>query len=45
MGLFRRTKTVDIFFVGCEGTDIDMHLFFYIDVTNGEILKKTLSNH
>lgn len=42
MGLFRRTKTVDIFFVGCEGTDIDRGIYsFYIDVTNGEILKKT----
>ena len=41
MGLFRRTRQVDIFFVGCDGTDLDRGIYsFYIDVNNGEIIKK-----
>lgn len=42
MGLFSRTKTVDIFFVGSEGTDLDRGIYaFYLNVDNGEILKKS----
>ena len=41
MGLFSRTKTVDLFFVGCDGTDLDRGIYgFYLDVTNGQIVKK-----
>jgi len=41
MGLFRRTKTVDIFFVGCDGTDLDRGIYsFYLDINTGEIIKK-----
>ena len=42
MGFFSRTKTVDIFFVGSEGTDLDRGIYaFYLNVDNGEILKKS----
>lgn len=42
MGLFKRSKTVDIFFVGCDGNDLDRGIYaFYLDVTNGDIIKKT----
>ena len=27
MGLFSKTKTVDIFFVGSEGTDLDRGIY------------------
>lgn len=41
MGLFSRTKDVDMFFVGCDGTDIDRGIYgFYLDTTNGQIIKK-----
>lgn len=41
MGLFSRTKNVDIFFVGCDGTDIDRGIYsFYIDIDNGTLYKK-----
>ena len=42
MGLFSKTKTVDIFFVGSEGTDLDRGIYaFYFNVDNGEIIKKS----
>ena len=42
MGLFSRTKTVDIFFVGSEGTDLDRGIYaFYLNVDNGDIIKKS----
>ena len=42
MGLFSRTKNVDIFFVGCDGTDIDRGVYsFYLDSATGEIIKKS----
>ena len=42
MGLFSKTKTVDIFFVGSEGTDLDRGIYaFYLNVDNGEIIKKS----
>lgn len=41
MGLFNRTKKVDIFFVGSEGTEIDRGIYsFYIDINTGEIFKR-----
>ena len=40
MGLFSKTKTVDIFFVGSEGTDLDRGIYaFYFNVDNGEIFR------
>lgn len=44
MGLFSRTKNVDIFFVGCDGTDIDRGIYsFYIDISNGKLYKKAFA--
>lgn len=42
MGLFNRTKTVDIFFIGCDGTEVDRGIYsFYLNVNNGELIKKS----
>jgi len=42
MGLFNKTKNVDIFFVGCDGTDIDRGIYsFYLNTDNGELLKRS----
>ena len=45
MGLFSKTKTVDIFFVGSEGTDLDRGIYaFYLNVDNGEIIKSSIKS-
>lgn len=41
MGLFSRSKTVDIFFVGADGSDIDRGIYtFSLDVANGQLKRR-----
>jgi 6-phosphogluconolactonase (cycloisomerase 2 family) len=41
MGLFSRSKTVDLFFVGCDGSDIDRGIYtLSLDVANGHLQRR-----